>query len=290
MLAVGLTVPARGEVRLAWKFNQGDVFYVETASRCRQTMTALERAFKQDVEQTTVLRFTVKEKTQDQVVLEERIESMKVRDAARSGTVDDRTIQQMQGASFTVTLGPKGDVVKFAGYEPLLKGLAGDDLKIRNTIQAAMTEDALKKSAREAFAFLPDKPVNPGATWERTSEDALGPLGAMSRTATYTYVGTETVDGRPLDKITWTAHVTYAPPMNKNPPGSFLVKSGKLEVDDSKGTLYFDAAAGRLARSAMTMTVKGDLGLDASGTAFASKFRQELTTKTRVLDKKPAEK
>src|SRR5208282_1570506 len=136
----------------------------------------------------------------------------------------------------------------------LIKRLAGDDPKVRQTIQAAFPEEAIKNSAGAALDFLPDRPVSKGDTWQRETKDALGPLGSLSRINHYSYEGTETVDGRSLEKVGLTARVTYTPPDDKAFPGSFVVKSGKLEAENVKGTLFFDAAAGRLVRSELQMT------------------------------------
>jgi hypothetical protein len=150
-----------------------------------------------------------------------------------------------------------------------------------------MTEDTMKKSAEEAFNFLPEKPVSKGEKWQRKLEVPLGPLGSLASIHNYTYEGME----NKLAKISVTATMTYNPP--KADAGGqlpFQITKGNLKADDAKGTILFDPAAGRLASSSMTMRIKGSLTISAMGQELAMDMDQNQDVKIEVSDKPPAAK
>jgi hypothetical protein len=285
----GLAAPAAGQVTLEWKFNKGDTFFLETVSTFKQTLTTQGKESKQDFEMIAVLGFTVKEKNADNsVVLEQRVEGLSVK-AGGAGAADEKVIKQMTGATFTVTLSPKMEVVKFEGYDELIKRLAGEDATVQQTIKAALTEESMKKSVREALAFVPGKPVEKGAQWDATFEESLGPLGSLTRKLQYTYVGPDKLEGKEAEKITFTGSVTYTPP-KADAAAPFQVAKGKIEADGLKGTIFFDAAAGRLLASETQLRLKGDLTLTVGGQSFETKMQQDVTNKTRLLNQRPGAK
>lgn len=96
---------------------------------------------------------------------------------------------------------------------------------------------------QEALAFagslgLPDKPVSPGETWTLTLPNRLMAAG-KTFTSTLTYVGRETVDGKPADRVrqVWAMDL----PDNK----------GTLKGDL---TLYLEAETGRKFKGAGTIS------------------------------------
>ncbi len=287
LIVGGLAAPAAGQVTLEWKFNQGDTFLLESVSSFKQTLTTQGKESKQDFEMIAVLGFTVKERNDNGVVLEQRIEHLSAKSGG-TGVTDEKVVKQLIGATFTITLSPKMEITKFEGYDQLIKRLAGDET-VQQTIKAVLTEDAMKKSVREALAFLPGKPVEKGAKWEVKSEEPLGPLGTLTRTIQYTYAGPDKFEGKEAHKITFTGSVTYAVP-KADATAPIQIAKGKIEADGLKGTIFFDAAAGRLLASETQMRLKGDLTLTISGTTIETKMQQELTNKTRLLGQKPAPK
>lgn len=96
---------------------------------------------------------------------------------------------------------------------------------------------------QEALTFtgslgLPEKPVSPGETWTLTLPNRL--IAGKTFTSTLTYVGRETLDGRPADRL----HQVWA-----------------MDLPDNKGTLkgdltlYLEAETGRKLKA--TGTVSG---------------------------------
>jgi hypothetical protein len=286
-------LPAHAQVQMEWKLKEGDKFFLETVSNLKQQMRTQGKEMKQDQDLTTVFALSVEKKNPDNTaVLEEKIETLIVKNAGglAAGT-DEKFNQQLLGTAFKVTLNPRGEVVKFEGYDDLVKKLAGDDPTARKAVQSVTPEDQFKVSVSEAFGFLPDKPVKTGDSWERETTRSLGPLGSFVSKRKYTYEGSEMVEGKPLEKITFTAATTYnAPKAGEASAFPFQVEKADLKVEDVKGTFLFDAAAGRLVRSEMGLKLKGTVVIKVMGTNLETEAVEEQTVKMRVLDKNPAAK
>ena len=84
--------------------------------------------------------------------------------------------------------------------------------------------------------------------------------GLDGRTRTFAFRGTETVDGRQLARIDFTARTTVLPEGEPEPSLLFHKPHMEITCEDYTGTLYYDPAAGRLAsapRSTSTSNRKG---------------------------------
>lgn len=288
-LAAGvLALPAWGQERLAWKLKEGDKFYVETVSTFRQTMKlpdkdqkSVEKEISQEIEYTTLLGFRVLKKNADGgAVVEQTVESMKFKNANSVLQTDEK----VQGATLTFTLSPRGEVSDFKGYEELLKRIAGEDASMLKALRTVMSQKAVEDWTRELFAFLP---ASPAKTWERVHEAKLGPLGDLSIKTVYALEGKESVGGKAAEKISLASTVEYKQPAAQESLAVRVLKAD-LKVEDAKGTIHFDADAGRLVDSAMALKLKGTLTLEVNGVKLEADVQQEQTVKARVLAEKPA--
>jgi hypothetical protein len=270
LLAAGLAAPARAQVTLEWKLRKGDRFYVRNVTSTKQTLKALGKDIPQNFEQTIVLGFTVEDVTREGLLLRETVEAITTKPDKGEPVSDDRIV----GASFTILLSPKWEVLKFEGYDKLLDKLAGDDIAARQALQATSSEDVLKKSVRELVAFLPDRPVKDGDTWERTVEEPLGALGTVRETRTYKLEKLEELAGQKVDRITFTAAVDYKPGKpDKALP--YHVISGEMKAEEAKGTIYFDPAAGRVVQMDSQMKLRGRMVLSVAGSNVDAVVEQE---------------
>jgi Family of unknown function (DUF6263) len=289
-----LALPARAQVQLEWKFKEGDKFYLETVNSFKQSMKTLGKELKQDLDMTFVFSVAVQKVNPDKsAVLEEKVESVEVKNTGGpTGAIaaEDKFNQQVKGATFRVTVTPRGEVTKFEGYDDLVKRLAGDDAVTQKTVRAVLSEDYIKNAAADVFGRLPDRPVKANDSWgdDKKLDMPLGPLGTFTATRTYTYEGKDTVDGKSVDKIGFTGKATYSPPKSGEAgPFPFQLTKGDLQVENLSGTLAFDDSAGRLVESNTSMRVKGSMTAVVSGTTLDSELQQERAIKTRLLDKPP---
>jgi hypothetical protein len=293
-LALAAAFPAHAQTKLEWKLKEGDKFYLENVSTLNQTMkTAGVDTIQNNIEQTTVSLLTVKKKNADGLVLEQKIETMRLKPLSPTN-LDEKTLKQAQaleGAVFTFTISPKGEVTRFSGYEDFIKKIGGNDQAVGKEVRKFLTEDLLKAMPQELFGFLPDKAVKKGDKWERKVSYPLGPLGTLTSTNKYSYDGTEKVEGKDLDKITVEMAMTYTtPPATPEGAKGLEVRKGELKAEGAKATIYFDSAAGRLVRSEETVPLKGKLTFAYSGTETEVDLDQKQTIKNRVLEKNPLAK
>jgi hypothetical protein len=307
LLLLVVAFPAAADdaaVKLEWKFKKGDKFFVKNDSTVKQTMRtpALNKELKLETEQTTVFSVTVQDVTSDKsAVLEYKIESSSAKTSTAGGAAaaDERLQQLLAGATFTVTLGPKGEVTKFEGYDGLVKKFAGDDKNAEKVVRAVLSEAELKARATDALGFLPDGPVKldtPTAKWERKGMTLpFGPLGSFEVDRRYTYVGpAKAPSGKAQEKIEFQADAKYSPPAKAEkrdgtPALPFQVSKADLKAENFKGTIFFDAAAGRLGSAEWTLNLKGPVTFTGQGQG--AEITQEVTleqaVKTTVTDTNP---
>jgi hypothetical protein len=285
LLVAGLAFPAHAQERLEWKLKKGDRFYLRNVTTTKQTLKALGKEVPQNTEQTIVLGFTVEEQLTDGFLLKETVEELTITPEKGDPVSDSKIV----GASFNVTLSKNWEILKFEGYDKLIDKLAGDDVTVRQALQATLQEDALKKSVREALAFLPDRPVKDGDTWERSIEEPLGVLGQLRETRTYKLDGKEDAGGKKLDKITFTTAVDFKPGKRvENVP--YYVLSGRIETKEAKGTVLFDPTTGRVVESKSDLKLVGTMVLSSSDAKVDAVFEQTQSSVVTILNEKPAKK
>jgi hypothetical protein len=286
-----LAAPAAAQVNLEWKFKEGDKFYLQTDSTLNQTLTTGGAEFKQQIDHTVVVSFTVKKKSTDSVVLEQKIEEYRVKSSG-PGTADLKPPEALKGATFTVTLNAKWEITKFEGYAAFIKKLAGDDPAVEKVIGSVLPEDSFKSSAEEAFGFLPNKPVKKGDRWQRTLVYPLGPWGTLTATNDYTYEGkhNEKVNGKDVERIAAAMTTKFKPPTAGSGALGIQVIENDLQTKEAKQTIFFDAAAGRLVKSETKLRVEGKLAYSAAGRPVETEVKQEQTITAQAFDKNPLAK
>src|SRR5262249_60998621 len=95
VLFVLIPLPAAGQVKLAWKFKQGERFFVEDVVNVRQTIKIANSENRQDLNQTRISRFTVLKVNPDgSTVLEQKIEAVKVKVSGEGPDADTKILQQ----------------------------------------------------------------------------------------------------------------------------------------------------------------------------------------------------
>jgi len=283
LLVAGLAVPARAQAPFEWKLKKGDRFYVRNVTTTRQTLKAVGKEVPLNSELKVVLGFAVEDETAEGFLLRETVEELTLTPEKGDPVSDEK----IAGAAFVVTLSKKWEVLKFEGYDKLIDKLAGDDVSARQALQAILSEDMLKKSVRELMAFVPDRPVKENDTWERSIEKPLGALGPLRETRTYKLEAKTDFGGTKVDKITFTTAVDYKPGKpDKTLP--YHVISGEMKVEEAKGTVFFDPAAGRVVQIESQLKLRGRMVLSSSGANVDMAVEQEQTTKVAILKEKPA--
>ena len=273
---------AADAVKLEMKFKEGDKFFVETVSNTKQVMEFMGTKNESDSDSTQVTSFTVKKSDKDGVVIEQKIESIKNKNSGGLPGAD-KIMDALKGATFKLTLNSKGEVTKIEGYDEFVKKLSADNELAGKMLKSFMSEDTIKATAAENFAFLPPKPVAKGDTWKRSQAIPLGPLGNLKGETNYTYKG----PGKDGEEISFDQTLEYAPPKVSDDSLPFKITKGEMKADKASGSLTFDASKGRLVRTEQSTKMKGSLTFEVAGNSTTLTLEMTQTAKSRVLDKSP---
>jgi hypothetical protein len=288
VLLFAIPLPAHAQIKLAWNFKQGDRFFVEEVTTVRQTLKIMGKENRQDLDQTRVLRFTVLKANPDgSAVLEQKIESVKIKVSGEGPDADTKVLSQFVGATFLIGIDSQRKISRFDGYEQLIKKIVKDNPVNAKLVRALMTEESLKAGVQDMLAFIPDKEVGPGKSWQGKTTSPLGPLGSLALLNTCTL---KSIDEASKEaKITVMAKATYKPPAPNQDLG-LKVSGGALRLANAAGTIVFDTVRGKLLRSEFKQTLEGSLKVTIREAPLEVELHQEQSLKRRVLEKNPLEK
>lgn len=184
-------------------------------------------------------------------------------------------------AAYTVVLDGKNKVKGIEGADALRGQVDRLDPRAADLLRSRLAADSLREDFAQAHALvaLPDGPVKPGASWERTEVYDRGAGLALVLRKKFEYAGTEKKGAKALDKIT--AKVLEAK-YQQDPDSSAPLKLAKadMKVDSSEGTILFDREAGRVAESRERVELTGNLTFSAQGQDQRIGF--DLTMRTEV--------
>ncbi len=243
------------QVTLAWKLVPGDRFVLDETVQARQTIKVMNTETRQDLDQVRRSRISVLKKSPDgSLVLEQKIESVKVQHGGDGPDANTKVLKQLEGASFWYHLDPKGNIKRVEGYDALVKQLAKDNRADAKLIRAVLTEESFKRGVETWLGFAPREAVDKGKTWQSKSSLPLGPLGAMAldKTCTLADFDLETQ----LAKITLTGRGSYQPPPEDN-DRPFKTGPGQVRLLKYDGTISFNAAKGRLVQLEIRLSLEG---------------------------------
>jgi hypothetical protein len=283
-LGTVLAAPARAQVTLAWKLNQGDKFYLESVQTQKQTMELMGQKIPMNMETTNLFSFEVLKKSADETVLKQTIENVKIKGEGPAAQAQEQVAEKIKGSVFTLTLGPKGRITKVEGLDAYINKAAGDNPLVGQMLKVMLTEEALTQAYSEIFSFAPDKPVTKGDAWKRDSALSLGPMGKFKIEQEYTYEGP--AEGG--ERVTSKGAFKFEPSKGDGGGLPFKVTKGDFQTLEAKGEFLFDPKAGRPVRYTYKARLKGDMTLDAGGNEVAMTMDLDQETRTRLLDKPPA--
>jgi hypothetical protein len=186
------TGAARAQEKLAWKFKEGDKFYIEEKTTVKQTIKVLGNTEEKEEQQTNLVSFLVKKKAADSIVMVQTIEELSTE--TKVGKQDPGTqdvLDKMKGHQFTITINNQGKITKFEGYDSLIGKISNDNEEVEKVLRAILPVDFFKKTSEGAFSMMPDKAVNKGDSWKRETKMSMGPIGGFNIVHNYKYEGNE---------------------------------------------------------------------------------------------------
>jgi hypothetical protein len=290
---------------IAWKFEKDKTFYQTMTTTTKQTMKVLNNDVTQTQTQTFYFSWTPTANTGDDWTVTQKIIGVKMDiDLGGSKISYDSTkpdnpknalndfFTALKDATFTLTVNTPKDkpatVTKVEGRQAFLDKLTAANQPMKPLLEQILSEDALKQMAQTTFGALPGKEVAVNDTWPGKSTLDMGPIGKYVTDFTYTFKGTNTGGANDAEKkwdmIDVTTKLTYTPPADTAQSGGlpFKIKTANLTSTDAKGTIYFDPALGRIAKSTMSLKLNGTLSIEIGGQTTDVKLDQ--TQDTTVLD------
>jgi hypothetical protein len=201
------------------------------------------------------------------------------------------------GSEFTLTLGPDNKVTDIKGRDAFIDKLVKANPHMKPLLEQILSDKALREMADPTFAAIPGTEQTKGATWTRESKLDMGPIGSYDNSYKYTYDGknTDAKDeaDKKLDRIKVDDTLKYVQPpaeQANNPmtnPNAlpFRIKGAELSANNANGTILFDEAKGRIARSDMKLTLKGTLSIEIGGQTTKVDLSQEQSTEVATADK-----
>jgi hypothetical protein len=275
---------ASAQEKLAWKFKEGDRFYLEEKVSIKQTIKVLGTTEEKEEDQLNVVTFLVKSKTKDSIILVQTIEELKT--DTKKGKADpggQQVLDKMRGHEFTITINNKGEITNFEGYESLMKKMSGDDPNVEKVLRSILPVDFFKKTSQQTFSMLPDKAVGVGDTWQREMNMSMGPMGGFKVVHSYKYDG----DEKGLAVISSTAKLDYIAPKGGDAGLPFKIIKGNMKAENAKNRILFDNKLGRPRSDIGSATIRGTMTMEIANMEVEMELHLEQTSRTRVTATKP---
>jgi hypothetical protein len=281
LASAGLEAGAQ-EIKLQWKFKEGETIFVEDTMNMTATLSVQGQAVTMEEKTVMVTSYTIKKVAADSVVMDMKIIDVDKRSKGSSSVQADRLLENCKGAAFTVTMTPDGKVTRFEGFPQLLKKLEAGNEDTGKLIKQVISEDTFTEAVGMAFGFMPEKAVKNGDTWDRAGKFSLGPLGSFKTTNSYTYKG----PGDGGQQIGLKKKMVYEFQKGADIIGVKITK-GDLKADKSKGNLVFDAEKGRLVSASLSLFIRGALTIELGNNEVPIEIVLDTNASSRVYDKNP---
>ncbi len=277
-LALVCSQEAQAQVKLEYKFTEGDKLTYKSTTKTKQVLTLQGTEIETESDQVVVSSRKVgKRRADSSTPIEDKVESIRAELSLPGGnnlTLDSTNpdakidnpalaflgeVFKLAGdASYTIVLDNRNKVQAIEGIEKLLEKADKLSPQARDTIGDRMKTDKLKVRFEQEHGNLPDVLCRPGEPWDRTEILEVGSGQTLVFQKRYEYVGTEKKGDKTLDKISYKCTGVE---LKQDPDAQTPLKlvKGDLKVDESSGTLLFDRENGRVFSATGKTRMKGDM-------------------------------
>lgn len=277
-----LPAASHAQVKLAWKLAAKDTFFVEESATVRQKLRARDEIFEHSYRHTKLSRFQVKAKNEDgSLVLEQEIIKVRSESTGRDSKADGG-IRKLEGGKLLFTLDPGGRIAKMDGYDDLIGRLGAAGVPV---VQQSLTPQALRTPVELLFAFVPDKEVAAGASWQTTSVFGFGPLGQFDCKNTCTLKDATPADKLKIDVLSAWQFVEAPREQLKQ----MKIAGVTVHKHKASGTLLFDSETGHALRCDVNYVVNGVIVI-ALPNVVDMEFEQHGDMVLQVMEKMPEKK
>ena len=276
------TLPA--DVRLAWKFREGDVIRYRILQEIHQSMSGMGN-METDTRVGQVLREKVQSVAPDGTAkIEVTWEALRYRleapmggslefdstkDSPESAAGPMKGLSKIVGSAFQVEMKPSGEIVSLRGIDELMQKVASDGGGMVGSMVSRSFNDASMKRALESVV-LPEKALADGETWERESQFDVPSLGKLKVDYDFKLHGMEEVGGSKSAKV----GVVYSMALGGGKPDLSSMPGAEqfdvdLTMDDAKGegTVHFSPELGRMVRTELTADMDMNMNMKPKGEA-----------------------
>ncbi len=276
-LALFWAQSASAQVKLQYKFPEGQTLKYKTTSKTSQVLTLGGMAIETESTQTVTASSTVGKKRDDSSTpVEQKVESLKVEMSLPGGLnlnfdssdpnakIDNPALAflgevfKLAGeTTYTVVLDNQNKVKAIEGSEKLLEKAEKLSPEALSIVSGRFASEKLKTDFEQELRRVPDILARPGESWERTEVVELSGGQSLTFHKKFEYVGTEKLGDKMLDKIT---NKTTKVELKQDPAVETplkLVKS-EVKVESSDGTILFDREQGHIVSTQGKIRIKGD--------------------------------
>lgn len=292
----------QAQVKLQYKFPEGQKLTYKTKSSTSQTLTLMGNAIETESKDTILTTQTVGKKRADSTQpVVEKIESLASELTLPMGmsvTFDSkdpdakidnpqlaflgdvyRLISQM---AYTVVLDGQNKVKAVEGTESLLEKADKLSDLAKQSVRSRLDPQHLKEQFEERHSNLPEVLARAGEPWERTEKIDLGGQTLTFRKK-YEYTGTEKLGSKTLDKINVkTLDVKYA--MDPNSVSPLKVTKSELRIESGDGTILFDREAGAVVSAKAKIRIKGPMTFEIGGQEAPGDLDLTIDTDTELQE------
>jgi hypothetical protein len=282
LATMGCLVPAAQAQSepLRWKLQPGQQFQVVVSQKMDQQMQGIDIPITSRIE----MNWRVLSADGNNVVLAQAITRFALSMRSPQGAIEFDSANPE---------GAKGEVAE--QLKPAVEGLVGKEIRyamsplgvISNVeippdlsgpgagpLSQMFNADSLKQMIQQQSFVLPEAAPTEGQSWDQTNEiDTMGMK--MIITNTYTYGGTEIVEGRRVHKFSSVGQTELV--VDKNAPMKTTIES-----QESSGTMHFDNEAGYFIGGSTTQ--KMGLRIEFAGQSIPQSTSIETTIKVSPVD------
>lgn len=294
---------AREDVKLAWKFKEGDVLRYRIVQDTRQTISG-PGEFEVGSSVSQVIRQKVKSVSGDGVAtLDCTWEAVKMHvgmpmggdmdfDSTQPGAAEKapaalKGFAGLPGTAFQLEMKPTGEIASIHGItEAMQKVFSVDDPTMRmmkDMMERSFNDESMKRSLETTV--LPEKPVAVGGKWSRDTEFDMQKIGKLKAHFDFTYDGKEDQSGSPCAKVStkYTLSMGAGKPDMSSMPGAENFDID-LSMDDAQGegTIYFSCDKGRLIRSTTATDMDMNMAMKPKGQDKGEEGKMEMAIRVNI--------
>jgi len=264
---------------LAWKFKAGDAFIYERVAKDKQATNIKGQTLKQEILSTWVYRFETLKSESESATLQVTLDQVSVQHATGPGNLDNKLLEKMKGAVFSITVSPRGEISALVGYDKVVDQIADKRDGLAKTIRQHFPEASIRHELQQIIVMLPKEPVAVGSRWQFEARPL--PTPPVGEFLTTFHGALSSIDRAGHYHIDGILTGKYERP---DPPAEFFrIVGGNVTMEKGQSSCIFDNERGRVISQQLTLEMKGELTIEIVGATTAAEVQLRRDVTTRLL-------